>query len=219
MIGIIVATKSESNAILRHLPNAERKQAPMGSLVEFELFGKQAVMLCGTIGKVAAATGVQYLIDHYKIDKIFNYGTCGGVHGEVELGEVYCVNKAVQYDFDLSEIDDCPIGALDGFKSPFIPLTVPNCADKSHIKSLATADRFTNSEETVDFIKKNFDCPLRDMEGGAIAQICALNDVDCIMYKGVSDYVGTHSASMYLTYAPMAIEKISQLLPELFKLL
>ena len=44
------------------------------------------------------------------------------------------------------------------------------------------------------------------MEGGAIAQVCAINRVDCVLVKGVSDFVGQNRSNMYLQTCKSVLE-------------
>ena len=61
------------------------------------------LVVCG-IGKVNAAAAAQRAIDR-GADEIWNVGLCGGFGDDVEIGGVYEVESAVEYDFDLATLN------------------------------------------------------------------------------------------------------------------
>ncbi|MDD3831126.1 MAG: 5'-methylthioadenosine/S-adenosylhomocysteine nucleosidase [Clostridia bacterium] len=211
MIGFIVALSSEAEAILNHSTIISQSTVLTNkSLYRIKIGEVPAVILVCGAGKVYSALATQYIIDHYSVDYIVNIGTCGGVVGEAQLGQVYLIDKCVLYDFDLSEIDTCSPGVVPYFTTAYIPINNPieqqfTLFNKS---SLATGDRFTQSDDVALYIKNNFGCSLRDMEGASIAIVCHVNSTPLIMLKGVSDYVGSQSVNMYLKYSSSALDSI-----------
>ena len=65
------------------------------------------------IGKVNAAAATQLAICE-GANEIWNAGLSGGF-GDVEVGGVYGVERAVEYDFDLAKLNGTAIGVLDLF--------------------------------------------------------------------------------------------------------
>lgn len=138
------------------------------------------------IGKVNAAAATQKAIDE-GADEIVNFGLAGGFGDSIEVGDIYEVEKAVQYDFDLAELNGTSIGVLDGESSPYEELEVTG---RLPTLILATGDRFNNDESDHQLIMEGLKCSLRDMEGAAIAQVCRKNGVKCREVKCVSDVAG-----------------------------
>ena len=62
--------------------------------------------------------------------------------------------------------------------------------------NLASADRFSNEKKDIKRIE-NLGCSVRDMEGGAISQVCFSNEIKLIMVKGVTDIYGSPSSQYY----------------------
>ncbi|MEG1527962.1 MAG: 5'-methylthioadenosine/S-adenosylhomocysteine nucleosidase [Clostridia bacterium] len=218
MIAIICALQSEAEAILSSLTITGQKTVLIDhALYSFDYDGVEGIMLVSGVGKVNSAIATQYAIDIYKAKLIFNYGTCGANLGKANLGEVYLIDKCAQYDVDISEIDDVAVGVLNGCGNPYLYTTSCELTNIFKVRSLATGDRFSCKDELTEFIAKNFDTQLRDMEGASILQVANANGVACVMLKGVSDYVGSSSISMYNTYASKALVDISTHVSTIFE--
>lgn len=187
MIGIIVALKHEAEHVLSKLEN----KTPVSVIDKPAFTGKIAnkdviLVICG-IGKVNAALATQAVIDKYNPTCVVNFGTAGGFKEQTSALNYYSVDKCVQYDFDLSELDPVPVGYIQDYDTDFFELPTTNFLPKV---SLATADRFTDKPLFLDIIKEK-GCALRDMEGGAIAQVCKANALPLYCIKGVSDVYGS----------------------------
>ena len=129
------------------------------------------------------------LIDNFSPEYVLNFGTAGGVEPSVKALEYYVINKCCQFDFDLRDLDGVPLGYIQDYEANFFPSNTVNFSVKFEQKVLATADRFTESKiDTKDII--DLGCNVRDMEGGAIAQVCYTNNVPLLMIKGITDVVG-----------------------------
>ena len=157
-----------------------------------KLFGKKtAVIICG-VGKVNAAMGAQIAIDRLNADKIINLGVAGGLRKELEIGDIYGISAAVQYDFDLTAINGTAIGTLDEFKENYIDLSVKELFP---LKKLATGDRFNDSKDDYKLLTNVLNADIRDMEGGAIAQVCAHAKIEAYSFKAISDVYGRGSTA------------------------
>lgn len=164
------------------------------------------LIVCG-IGKVNAAAAAQRAIDA-GADEIWNIGLCGGFGGDVEIGGVYEVESAVEYDFDLAQLNGTSVGIVDGRDSPYFP-----CSPKGVFpaKRLATGDRFNDSESDYGLIIDELGCELRDMEGAAIAHVCEINGKAYRGLKCVSDVAGRGSMTgQYLEHRAKCLERLAE---------
>ena len=191
----VIAMDKEAKPVTDRMTHVKEKQISGKRVIFGTLFKKKtAVVICG-VGKVNAACGAQLAIDLLKADKIINIGVAGGLNDSVEVGKMYCISAAVQYDFDLTQLNGTQIGTLDERTENYIPLAI---CGKYPQKRLATGDRFNDSRDDFKLLTKTLDADLRDMEGGAIAQACLNADVKCYSFKIVSDLAG--SGSTYEQY-------------------
>lgn len=160
-------------------------------------------VLVSGIGKVFAAAAAQRAISELGADEVVNCGLCGGFGDGVEVGDVYGVECAVEYDFDLSQVNGTAVGVKDGATTPYIPVS---SGGGFPLRRLATGDRFNDDESDVGLLA-SLGCTLRDMEGAAVAAVCAANGVRCVMFKCVSDVHGRGAMTrQYLDNREMALE-------------
>lgn len=152
--------------------------------------------------------------DYLSADIIINIGVAGGLNNTVEIGEMYEIYNAVQYDFDLSEVNGTKIGTLDGMYSNYLTFDVT----QMDARRLATADRFNDSKEDNVLLTQILDADVRDMEGAAILQACYFNDIECYCYKVISDKFGSGSTvEQYQLNLEKCLKKIGEKIPTILK--
>ncbi len=193
MIGIVVALYSEAQALLNKIKDYQEFKIKDKKAFSFILSGKKVILAISGIGKVSAALTTQLLIDIYSPDFILNFGTCGGMNDSVEILKYYAVEKCCQFDFDLRELDGVPLGYIQEYDTVYFN-TCTNGLEFLNKSTLASADRFTNDINDINAINNDVKCSLRDMEGGAIAQVCTSNNMPLYMIKGITDIYGSQTA-------------------------
>lgn len=166
---------------------------------------KTAIVICG-VGKVNAASGAQYAVDRLNADTVINIGVAGGLNKNCAVGKLYGISKAVQYDFDLTQLNGTKIGTLDECKENYLPLsTIGNYP----LRALATGDRFNDSAADFKLLTQVLKADIRDMEGGAIAQVCMHAGVPCYEFKIISDLAGSGSTTgQYLKNLQLCFETL-----------
>ena len=186
----IIAMDSEAEPIVSAM-KIERKFTVCGKKIFLgKLFGESAgAVICG-VGKVNAAIGTQIAVDELGAETVINIGVAGGLNSGVTVGKIYSVSHAVQYDFDLTAINGTPIGTLDECKENFLPLAT---ASLYPLKKIATGDRFNDSETDFKLLTEVLKADIRDMECGAVAQVCMHAKVSCYAFKIISDLAGSGS--------------------------
>lgn len=188
----VIAMDKEAQPVLNAI-NIERDITYCGKrLVTGKLSGESiGIVICG-VGKVNAACGTQIAIDELGADVIINVGVAGGLNGGVKVGEIYAISNVVQYDFDLSQLNGTKIGTLDECSENYLPLAL---SDGYSAKKLATGDRFNDSKQDYRLLTEVLHADVRDMECGAIAQVCMHANVPCYSYKIISDLAGSGSTT------------------------
>ena len=147
------------------------------------------------IGKVNAAAATMKAICEGATE-IWNAGLCGGFGAGIEVGDLYGVTRAVEYDFDLARLNGTAVGVLNEYDTPYLEVSRFAAPESSGIKgwkTLATGDRFNDGGADDELIVSTLGASLRDMEGGAIAHVCKRNGIPCHMVKCVSDVAGRGS--------------------------
>lgn len=180
--------ESEAAPLIEKMQNVTRREAYgrgviCGALGDVET----AAVICG-VGKVNAAAGTQYAIDCLGAEKIINIGVAGGLNPSTEVGKIYAIEEVAQYDFDLAALNGTPKGTLNEYKEPYLPLSVTPLYP---LKKLGTGDRFNDDTADYEFLTKELNADIRDMELGAIAHVCKHANIPCYSFKAISDVAGS----------------------------
>ncbi len=192
MFGIVVALKSECKYLIESLHDKKSIKLADKECYLCTINGHECVLAISGIGKVSAGLTTQLLIDKFNVDFILNFGTCGGMNNSIKILDYYAVENCCQFDFDLREIDNVPLGYIQEYDTAYFKCETIGL-EFLNKSNLATADRFTNALSDINTINE-IGCSLRDMEGGAIAQVCTSNNVRVYMIKGISDVHGNQTA-------------------------
>lgn len=192
MIGLVVALNSEVKALLCNLSELKSIKIADKTAYTCKIADKDAVIIISGIGKVNAALSTQLLIDKFAPSFILNFGTCGGMNNSVKILNYYAVDKCCQFDFDLSKLDNVPVGYIQDYDTVHFPVETLGLEflEKS---ALASADHFICSDEDALIINNDVKCSIGDMEGGAIAQVCLSNSTPLYIIKGISDVHGSNT--------------------------
>ena len=174
MIGVVAALSSEAEILLEQTETfrsliVSGKQVHVG-----RAFGKDvAVVICG-VGKVNAALGTQLAVSKFDADKLFNFGVAGGLNKTTELCGVYQIKAAVQFDFDLTQLNGTKIGTLDEYKENYLklssfraPLKKKNLLRRSPTWRAAGARRnniFQTAKERFKTLKRLCPCSLKSFK-------------------------------------------------------
>ena len=162
------------------------------------------------VGKVCAAAAAQKAICD-GADEILNCGVAGGLDTAMNICNVFEVERAVEYDFDLVELNGSRLGTHNERDTPYF---VCRTTGKFPARTLATGDRFTNDAKDAE-LALALGATLRDMEGAAIAHVCEMNGVACRLLKCVSDVHGKGDMTgQYKDNLPAALARLATALTD-----
>jgi len=171
---ILVSANSEWKSVLDCLHPERIGSTPFGSAFPAQAGRHQMLFAHGGWGKTASAAACQHLIDLYHPQLIVNLGTCGGLEGYANVGEILLVEETAMYDI------------VEGMSD--------YAAAIEHYRTLADQDIQT---QNVDLIANVFQAPAADWESAAIAWTAAKNKTPWLVLRGVSDLVSKEKAEAY----------------------
>lgn len=215
MIGAVIAMESEANILLEKM-NVVRSLTVSGKKVYVgSAYGKEtAVCVCG-VGKVNAALGAQLLVSKFDAEILLNFGVAGGLNDGTKLCEVYQIGEAVQFDFDLAQLNGTPIGTLNEYDEPYLALRTTNAPFP--VKKLGTADRFNDNKSDYALLTDALHADIRDMEGAAIVQAAYAAQLPVYSVKAISDVAGSGSTTeQFLQNKERALKNLQAALPVVF---
>lgn len=174
-----------------------------------QLHGQAVVLALSRIGKVAAATTTAALIERFGASAVVFTGVAGGVGAGVRVGDVVVGTGYVQHDMDASPL-------FPRFQIPLTPDTVfaadpqlcralqaacermlaqwagPASVPSLHCGLIASGDQFVSSADAVQRIVWDLQAHGHlalavEMEGAAVAQVCADYGVPFAAVRTISD--------------------------------
>lgn len=218
MIGAVIAMQSEADILLDQMKiirslNISGKKVHIG-----KAFGKDiAVCVCG-VGKVNAALGTQLLVSKFDVEKILNFGVAGSLNENTKLCQIYQISYAVQFDFDLVQLNGTKIGTLNEYTENYLTLNIMKVPFEK--RKLGTADRFNDSAEDYKLLTEELEADIRDMEGAAVVQAAYAATMPVYSIKAISDIAGSGSTTeQYLANKDKALSNLKAQLPIIFEAL
>ena len=169
-----------------------------------DLHGLPVVLALSKIGKIAAATAVTAMIEHFCVQRVVFTGVAGGLKQGVNVGDVVVGQSFVQHDMDASPLfpryqvplygkirfegDAALTAALlhagqAALADPNLRRTYP--AAKAHIGLIASGDRFVSSAAESAALRSALLAV--EMECAAVAQVCHGYNVPFAAVRTISD--------------------------------
>lgn len=215
MIGVVIAMQSEAQILIDQMQNVSTQTVCGKTVYLGKAFEKDvALCVCG-VGKVNATIGAQLVIDRFNVEKLLNFGVAGGLNDGTKLCQVYQIAKAVQFDFDLTQLNGTKMGTLDEYSENYLPLsTLPL---PFPMKNLSTSDRFNDSKADFVLLTEELGADIRDMEGCAIVQTALCSALPVYSVKAISDVAGSGSTTeQFLINKDKALQNLKGVLADIF---
>jgi len=219
MIGILCALERELEQMIQQVEAAETRVLCGYTYVSGKLRGQDVVLAKCGVGKVNAAVCAQAMIMTWPVKLVINSGVAGALRAPLEIGDICVANDLVQHDVDTTAVGD-PIGFVSTVEKTYFP-----CAEwavEGILKAaqsfeginamrgrIASGDQFVSDAQVKTRIVANFDADACEMEGGAIAQVCYINGVDCAVIRAISDSSSGNHHMEFAEFMPMAARNSS----------
>jgi adenosylhomocysteine nucleosidase len=213
-LAILTAMDEEFKLLARHLTHSTITRVGPRSFFEGTINGRDVVLACSGIGKVASAATATILLTSFGVDAVFFTGVAGGVHAHCSVGDLVIARELVQHDFDLKGVLGYPrfhipsIGVSRMFAcenmakiaekaavsvlqdSEYLEAVSLFCQGepKMHAGVVASGDVFIGGDAERDELRASLPGLLCvDMEGAAVAQVCIEHAVPFVEARIISD--------------------------------
>ncbi len=227
-VGIIAAMQIEIDGIWERLQNPSAETISGIQYVRGHLHGKTVIAAKCGIGKVFAAVCAQTMILRYAPDCIVNTGVAGGLADHLQVLDLVIASHVVQHDMDTSGLGD-PVGLLSGIDIVQIPCDghivsalerSVQILDKPHmLGTIASGDTFVCTQQQRSRIREQFHAAACEMEGGAVGQVCYINQVPFGILRSISDSASADSGMDYPVFAAKAAETAVATIDQMLQLL
>ena len=196
--GIIGAMESEISSIRETMEDVRVTTVSGMEFAEGVIGGSEVVVVQCGMGKVNAGICTQTLITRFGVERIINTGVAGNLTEELTIGDFVVSTDAVQHDFDVSPIGfekgEIPYTGLSAFPAneDLRALAVRAVAEAAPTAKVlegrvCSGDQFISEPEQAKAIRSATGGLCAEMEGGAIAQVCYLNQTPYVIIRAISD--------------------------------
>ncbi len=223
MLGIIGAMDEEVLEIKNALKDVTVETAAGMEFYRGKINEKEVVAVRSGIGKVNAAVCSQILVDKFGAEAIVNTGIAGSLKAEIDIGDIVLSSDSVQHDMDATGFG-YPIGQIPRMETFAFPADqkllklAEKCCNqvnpdiKTFVGRVVSGDQFISDKEKKQQLIDNFDGFCTEMEGAAIAQVCYLNHIGCLIIRAISDKADDSATVDYPAFEAKAIEHSVKLL-------
>jgi nucleoside phosphorylase len=174
-----------TKSILKIGPDQLRNY-PCGKYFNYRVGKHGSIIYHSGATKTRAAAACQFAIDTWYPDAVINLGTCAGVLKNVRKLDIILAKNTFQYDviqgFGTSSIRFKKSLKTD-VKISWIDLR--GISDRVHIGTVASADQDLDYRHRK--LLQNRKVLAADWESASIAKICELNNIECLILRGISD--------------------------------
>jgi len=157
--------------------------------------GHDLVLVRAGVGKVNAALCTQILIDAFDADAVICTGSAGAVNPALNIGDIVVAEDCVQHDVVVKFLG-LPRGQIPftdfrffttdpALRNRALEVVLPDHRITSG--RVLTGDRFIEDDADRQQLLKELDGDCVEMEGGAVGQVCAVNDVPFLIVRAISD--------------------------------
>ena len=209
------AMHEELALLLAAMPDEQRVRVAGRDFWQGHWQGRSVVVVLSRIGKVAAATTATALIERFGVDRVVFTGVAGGIGPGVRVGDVVLADSFVQHDMDASPLfarHEVPLYGRSRFAtdvrlSQGLGLAAQQVlarvadhvggeavaefalhAPQLHRGLIASGDRFVSTTPECRALQRALPEALAvEMEGAAVAQVCADYGVPFAALRTVSD--------------------------------
>ena len=191
-IGLMIAISRELESFLKYGEDIKEETVAGRTIYKARMEGHEIYAVQSGYGEIDAAAATALLIVKYDCEMIMNFGVTGALEAGLKVDDLFIVEKACHYDFDITPIDPVKKCQYLEYADEFIPLDaemvrrVTKKIPALRKVAAASGDKFVEDREEKIRLR-NMGCGIVDMEVAAIARVCERSGVPCMSIKCISD--------------------------------
>lgn len=226
-IGIITAMAEETLPVMNKLGGIVAEDFIAGvRVIQIEAERHTVFLANSGIGEIRAALAVQMLVDLFEVEAVLNFGFVGSLNKTIPVGETVIAERAVHHQFDISAVDDTPVGKYDQRPSVFFE-TSKEIIEKVQRElssplrqvTVASGDRFVADSETRKYLRDTFGADICEMELAGICLAAERNNLPVFSLKVVSDCADEQATVSFADVLAKGLTKYEELLPSVLRAL
>ncbi len=229
-IALIAPTPSESEGLRREIKPMPRDE--LKTISEGELQGKSITFTHCGVGKVNAAHSATLMLENYETELLILFGICGAYNNHAKIGDV-AVAESENYGEEgvltkegwssmefispllKKEKEYYNTFPLDLELSKLAVKVVNDLGFNTTSGNFVTVSQVSGTKESGEILKNRFNGICENMEGAAVAHICALYGVPMIEIRGISNIIEERDIKKW--NIPLASSHANKMVSELVK--
>ena len=218
-LAVVGALPEEANAVRSVLSESKERKLGAHTIHEGVLQGVRLLVAQSGIGKVNAAALSQALILDGITHLIFT-GVAGAVDPRLRVGDIVISTDAVHHDRDAAALGFA-LGEVPGEPASYpadaalrdLATEVAHALSDVTVVSgrIASGEQFIADPGKVAWIRESFAAACAEMEGAAVAQVCAKHSVPWVIVRSMSDTAGHDAGLSFAEFTPLAAERAKEL--------
>ncbi|HKP95923.1 MAG TPA: 5'-methylthioadenosine/adenosylhomocysteine nucleosidase [Fibrobacteria bacterium] len=215
-VGILGAMDAEIAEFLEHAELIEHTGWRGFDFHRIRLQGREAVLVKSGVGKVFSALVSQHLIDAYLPSSLIFTGVAGALNPDYAIGDVVISRDCLQHDVDGRALGfprgnllytDYRAFAADPSLAA-AALSARADGHKIHSGRILTGDQFMTRDEINHhrYLMDELRGDAVEMEGGAMAQVCAVNGIPYLVVRTISDRADGDAVQDFTRFLPVVAQ-------------
>lgn len=218
-IGIVGALRSELAILEKSVVDPTNVPLAETTMTKGMIGKHEALLAHVSIGPINAAAKTQALISEYKPDLIINTGIAGALDPSVRVLHIILSNQTILHDIDAALFDSFyPHTTAFDADAAVLEHAVAAAAElgfDAQTGKVATGNAFIADDATKKDIHERTGAMCVEMEGGAVAQVCAMNGVPFLIIRTISDDADDDAPDTYDQFEIQAADRSAHLVLEL----
>lgn len=225
MLAILGAMDIETELLLARLERPGTFSLHGVLLHRGELSGSEVILATCGIGKVNAARVTMALIAAGVTRLVFT-GVAGALDPELRPGDVVVSTDCVQHDVDVTALGYAP-GEIPGEPLAWAAdgrlqeLALAACRDLDDVRAVSgrvlSGDTFLADKTRAVELREGFGGTCVEMEGAAVAQVCAAADLPWVVIRSISDRADGGASPDFRTFTALAARQSAQVVTGLLE--
>jgi adenosylhomocysteine nucleosidase len=225
--GIIGAMDEEIENLLSEVRSAH--ETVHAGIKYYEgIWAEKSVVFCKSgVGKVNAAVCTQILIDRFSVDAVLFTGVAGALHPQLEIGDIVISTTCLQHDMDATALGfkrgQIPFQDMSEFPADpvLIRYVSEACArlfgGRCKQGKVLSGDQFVADRAMVRELHEELGGDCTEMEGAAVAQVCAMQRKPFVIIRSMSDKADGSAPANFTEFTKEAADRSCMIVKEMLQ--
>ncbi|WP_409341124.1 5'-methylthioadenosine/adenosylhomocysteine nucleosidase [Paenibacillus sp. MBLB4367] len=226
-LGLIGAMKEEIELFHEHMEGVREVKHAGITFFEGMFFGQSVVVCKSGVGKVNAAVCTQLLADRFQVDAVIFTGVAGALDPALTIGDIVVSTECMQHDVDVTALgfprgiipyqETSVYAAADDLRMLAAAASNKLFAGRAKEGRILSGDQFMADREAVKQLHDQLGGVCVEMEGAAVAQVCAMNEIPYVVIRSMSDKADGSAHVNFAEFTVQASENSYRIVEEIVK--